>query len=64
MIMALPSTFSLTPNERAELQAHLRRRNLPASVALRMRIVLLLADGASYSEIQEQLETAATTISR
>jgi len=26
--------------------------------------VLMLADGASYSEIQEQLETAATTISR
>jgi transposase len=29
-----------------------------------MRIVLLLADGASYHEIQEQMETAATTIAR
>jgi transposase len=64
MIMALPSTFALTANERAELHVHLRRHNLPASVAQRMRIVLMLADGASYSEIQEQLETAATTISR
>jgi len=42
----------------------LRRHNLPASVAQRMRIVLMLADGASYSEIQETLETAATTIAR
>jgi len=64
MIMTLPSTFSLSPHQRAELQAHLRRHNLPASVAQRMRIVLMLADGASYSEIQEQLGTAATTISR
>jgi transposase len=64
MIMALSSTFSLTPNERAELRTHLRRHNLAASVAQRMRIVLMLADGASYNEIQEQLETAATTISR
>lgn len=62
--MALHSELSLTPNQRAELQAHLRRHNLPASVAKRMRIVLLLADGASYSEIQEKLETAATTIAR
>jgi transposase len=64
MIMALPSTFSLTANQRAELQAHLRRHNLPASVAQRMRILLMLADGSSYSEIQETLETAATTVAR
>jgi transposase len=64
MIMALPSTFSLTANQRAELQAHLRRHNLPASMAQRMRILLMLADGSSYSEIQETLETAATTVAR
>lgn len=62
--MALHSELALTPKQRGELQAHLRRHNLAASVAKRMRIVLLLADGASYSEIQEQLETAATTIAR
>ena len=64
MIMALHGEFNLNGNQRAELQAHLRRHNLPASVAQRMRIVLMLADGASYSEMRETLETAATTISR
>ena len=62
--MALISTFSLTPAQRAELHGYLRRHNLPASVAQRMRIILQLADGASYSEIQEGLGVAATTISR
>src|SRR5947209_5172199 len=64
MLMALESTFALTSAQRAELSRHLRRHNLPASVAQRMRIVLMLAEGASYSAIQEQLKTAATTISR
>jgi len=64
MIMALSTTFTLTADQRAELQVQLRRRNLPASVAHRMRILLPLADGASYTEIQQKLNTAATTISR
>jgi len=62
--MALPSTFSLNADQRSELEMHLRRHNLPASVAQRMRILLLLADGASYSQIQQKLDTAATTIAR
>ena len=62
--MALTPAISLTATERAELQSYLRRHNLPASVAQRMRIVLQLADGASYSEIQESLGVAATTIAR
>jgi transposase len=61
--MALPSGLSLTPTQRGELQAHLRRRNLPASAATRMRIVLMLDEGASYSEIQDKLDTTAPTIS-
>ena len=64
MIMALPSEFSLTLSQRDELQTHLQRRNLPASVAQRMRIVLLLDEGASYTEIMEKLDTTAPTISR
>ena len=36
----------LTPTERGELQSYLRKRNLPASVAQRMRIVLLLDEGS------------------
>jgi transposase len=40
------------------------RWRLPASVAQRKRIVLMLAEGASYSEIKEKLDTTAPTISR
>jgi hypothetical protein len=51
------------PTQRGELQSHLRLRNLPDSVALRMRIVLLVDEGASYQEIAEKLDTTAPTIS-
>jgi transposase len=61
--MASSSGLSLTPTQRGELQAHLRSRNLPASVAQRMRIVLLLDEGASYGDIKEKLDTTAPTIS-
>jgi transposase len=63
MIMTLRSRITLTPTQRGELQAHLRRRNLPASVAVRMRIVLMLDEGCSYSDIKEKLDTTAPTIS-
>lgn len=63
MIMALRSGITLNPTQRGELQAHLRRRNLPASVAVRMRIILMLDEGASYSDIKEKLDTTAPTIS-
>lgn len=61
--MTLPARFSLTTARRSELDSCLRKRNLPASVALRMRIVLMLDQGASYHDIQEKLDTTAPTIS-
>lgn len=64
MFMAKMEVLHLTPTERGELQRYLRKRNLPASVAQRMRIVLMLDDGASYGEIQEQLGAFPSTISR
>jgi transposase len=63
MIMTLPAPFSLTTARRSELDSCLRKRNLPASVAMRMRIVLMLDEGASYHDIQEKLDTTAPTIS-
>jgi quercetin dioxygenase-like cupin family protein len=45
--MAKMEVLHLTPTERGEIQSYLRKRNLPASVAQRMRIVLLLDEGAS-----------------
>jgi transposase len=62
-MMALPQPLPLTTGQRAELQAYLRKHNLPASVAQRMRIILRLADGATYREIMESLATTAPTIS-
>jgi transposase len=62
--MAKMEVLHLTPTERGELQGYLRKRNLPASVAQRMRIVLLLDEGVPYSEIREQLGAFPSTISR
>jgi hypothetical protein len=49
--MAKIEVLHLTPTERGELQGYLRKRNLPAGVAQRMRIVLLLDEGASYRDV-------------
>src|ERR1700680_1369737 len=62
--MASTNGLHLTPTQRGELQAFLRKRNLPASVAQRMRIVLLLDEGTSYRDIEEKLGTPASTIWR
>ncbi len=62
--MAKMEVLHLTPTQRGELHACLRGRNLPASVAQRMRIVLLLDEGVSYRDIQEKLGTPPSTISR
>src|SRR5579863_5459215 len=62
--MAKMEVLHLTATERGELQSYLRKRNLPASVAQRMRIVLLLDEGVSYRDIEEKLGTPPSTISR
>src|SRR5579862_7868200 len=64
MYMAKMEVLHLTPSERGELQSRLRKHNLPASVAQRIRIVLLLDEGVSYRDITEKLGTPASTISR
>jgi transposase len=62
--MANTQSWHITPSQRGELQAYLRKRNLPASVAQRMRIILLLDEGCSYIEIGDQLRIPPSTISR
>jgi transposase len=62
--MAKMEVLRLSPTQRGELHAYLRRRSLPASVAQRMRIVLLLDEGSSYRDVEEKLGTPASTISR
>ena len=61
--MALSEPLQLSAVQRTELQQFLRKQNLPASMAQRMRIILMLADGNTYREIQESLNTTAPTIS-
>src|ERR1022692_4421952 len=62
--MASNEALHFNPAQRGELDAFLRKRNIPASVALRIRIVLLLDEGGSYRDIEEKLGTPPSTISR
>ena len=55
MFMAKMKVLHLTPTERGELQSYLQERNLSASVAERMRIVLLLNEGKACRDIEEKL---------
>ena len=55
--MAVSQSLPLSAAQRTELQAYLRKQNLPASVAQRMGIILALADGLSYHEIMDNLST-------
>jgi hypothetical protein len=54
--MASTEGLHLTPTQRGELHAFLRKRNLPASVAQRMRIVLLLDEGVATARSKRSLE--------
>ncbi|MBV8732068.1 MAG: IS630 family transposase [Acidobacteriia bacterium] len=56
--------MKLTDNERDELRQITISRSLPAGDVMRARLVLMLAQGRSYAEIQERLQTTAPTISR
>jgi transposase len=62
--MASVPVLHLTPTQHGELHACLRKHDLPASVAQRIRIVLLLDEGTPYRDITEKLGTPASTISR
>src|SRR5246127_3796296 len=56
--------LSLSGEEHQELQRMSLSRSLPAGDVSRARVILMLADGGSYSEIQERLKTTAPTISK
>jgi hypothetical protein len=57
-------SIELKSSEREELRQMSVARNLPAGDVLRARMILMLADGRSYAEIQERLQTTAPTIAR
>lgn len=56
--------LQLKSDERNELRQMSIARSLPAADVLRARMILMLADGRSYAEIRERLQTTAPTISR
>jgi transposase len=63
--MPFPSKpVTLTPDDRDELRQISISRSLAAGDVLRARMVLMLADGRSYAEIQDRLQTTAPTIAR
>lgn len=56
--------LALTPPERRELKKRLRSRTLPAEDVRRARLILMLAQGDSYSQIRRALACNRSYISR
>jgi hypothetical protein len=54
----------LTESQRGELSRIAQSRSLPAGYVFRARLILMLAEGASFSTIQRRLRTTAPTIIR
>ena len=54
----------LTESQRGELSRIAQSRSLPAGYVFRSRLILLLAEGASFSSIQRSLRTTVPTIIR
>jgi len=62
--MATASEVPLTSNQRSELTSIAQSRSLPAGYVFRAKLILMLAQGASFSTIKRQLQTTAPTIIR
>jgi len=62
--MPSPIALVLTAPVRAELEAIARSTRTPAGLVQRARLVLALADGASYTKVTARWGLAATSISR
>ena len=54
----------LTDGQQLELSRIVQSRSLPAGYVFRARLVLMLSEGASYSNLKRHLRTTAPTISR
>ena len=60
--MLTPTPLTLSDHERAELEALARSRRGRADESRRARIILLLAEGYSYTAICERVDCTAQTI--
>ena len=54
----------LSEQQRTELNEIAQSRSLPAGFVFRAKVILLLADGLSFSAIKNRLQTTAPTIAR
>ena len=54
----------LSKDLQVELSRIAQSRSLPAGYVFRARLILMLAEGASFSTIKQRLGTTAPTISR
>src|SRR5215469_1680260 len=62
--MATSSEVSLTREQRFELNSIAQSRSLPAGYVFRAKLILMLAEGASFITIKRRLQTSAPTIIR
>ncbi len=56
--------FQVSAEQREELQAWAKSRSLPAGAVFRARIILALADGLTYRQIEQKLGASAPTVSK
>src|SRR6202162_5678557 len=62
--MATGSEILLSQQQHSELSSIAQSRTLPAGYVFRAKLILMLAEGASFSTIKQQLQTTAPTIIR
>ena len=63
-VMASGSEILLTQQQHADLSSIAQSRSLPAGYVFRAKLILMLAEGVSFSTIKQQLQTTAPTIIR
>ena len=62
--MASDSGILLTQRQHSDLSGIAQSRSLPAGYVFRAKLILMLAEGASFSTIKQRLQTTAPTIIR
>jgi transposase len=62
--MVTASKLLLTEDQQSELSAIALSRSLPAGYVFRAKLILMLAEGASFNTIKQRLQTTAPTIIR
>src|SRR2546426_2484958 len=56
--------LAITPEEKQDLEGWAQSRTLPAGDVFRARLLLALAAGKSYRQIESGMQTSAATIAR